>query len=120
MLRQMLLDPDLEREVPVMVTIVTMYILVLVEELKEVDTTILRIQELPVRFIDLRDLVVADQHKLLRLLEEVRLIVEVFVVLVAHPEVPEAQAVAHPVVLVEPLAAVEAEDKISKYLSLVN
>ena len=86
MLRLMRLDPDLEQEVQVMVTIVIMFIHVLVEELREVDTTTPRIPELRVRFIDLRDLVVADLHKLLRHQEEVLRTVEVFVVLVAHPE----------------------------------
>ena len=116
MLRLMPQDPDLEQEVPVMVTMVTMYIHVLVEERREVDTTTPRIQELRVRFIDLRDLVVADLHKLLRHQEEVLLTVEVFVVLVAHPEALEVQAVVHPAVLAEPPAVVEADNKICKTL----
>jgi len=114
MLRLMRLDPDLEQEVQVMVTIVIMFIHVLVEESREVDTTTPRIPELRVRFIDLRDLVVADLPKLHHHQEEVLLTVEVFVVLVAHPEVLGAQAVVHQVVLAEPPAVVEADNKIRK------
>jgi len=111
MLRLMQLDPDLEQEVQVMVTTVIMCIHVLVEERREVDTTTPRIQELLVQFIDPQDLAVADLHKLLRHLEEVLLTAEVFVVLIAHPEVLEAPAVVHPVVLAEPPAVVEADNK---------
>ena len=116
MLRLMQLDPDLEQEVQVMVTIVIMFIHALVEELREVDTTTPRIPELRVLFIDLRDLVVADLHKLHHHQEEVLRTVEVFVVLVAHPEALEAQAVVHPAVLAEPPAVVEADNKICKTL----
>ena len=119
MLRLMQLDPDLEPEAQVTVTIVIMCIHVLVEERREVDTTILLIQELQVRFIDPQDLAVVGQHKLLRHQEEVPLIAEAFVVLVVHPEALEVPVVVLPVGLAEPRAVVEAEDKISQYSSLV-
>lgn len=112
MLRLMQLDQDLEPEVPVMVTIVIMFIHVPVEELKEVVIMILQIQGLRVRFIDQQDRTPADPFRLPLLREEAHQPTGAFVVPVVHPEVLEAQVVVLPVDLVEPPVVAEAEDKI--------